>query len=104
MIDNVINVAKEVKNMTIETMDKYNSLLNAYIKFFDVNDDLKKELNNLALQKHGKSLNDLIVLQAKEACKLSDNDFSEHINFINEMNKTPCISDMEVMYSFIYDF
>lgn len=85
-------------------MDRFNILLEAYKKLFDVNDDLKKELNDISINEHNKNLDDLIVLRAKEASSLSEKDYNEHINFINELNKDPhCITELEIMYSFIYD-
>ena len=84
---------------------KYNALLSSIKKFFNVNDNLKNELNNIALNEHGKSLEELFIVWAKNNSSLPENEYNELINYMNELNESPdCISDMEIMYSFIYDF
>ena len=86
-------------------MEKYKTLLSSIKEFFNVNDDLKNELNNIALNEHGKSLEELFELWAKNNSSLPENEYNELINYMNELNESPdCISDMEIMYSFIYDF
>lgn len=84
---------------------KYNALLSSIKEFFNVNDNLKNELNNIALNEHGKSLEELFIVWAKNNSSLPENEYNELINYMNELNESPdCISDMEIMYSFIYDF
>lgn len=85
-------------------MNKYNTLLSSIRKFFDVSDTLRKELDNIAIEEHGKSLDDLLILWARQN-SLSNNDaYMELVEYLNELNNEPCISDMQEMYDFIYDF
>ena len=93
------------KGKKVKNMEKYNTILSALTTFFDVNDDLRNELNNLSIEEHGKSLNELIELCAKDSVKLPDSDYNEYLSYLNELNKEPhSISEMDEMYSFIYDF
>lgn len=93
------------KGKKVKNMEKYNTILSALTTFFDVNDDLRNELNNLSIKEHGKSLNELIELCAKDSVNLPDSDYNEYLNYLNELNKEPhSISEMDEMYSFIYDF
>lgn len=82
-------------------MNKYNTLLSSIKAFFDVNDTLRKELNNIAIEEHGKSLNDLLILWAKKNSTLNNDTYIELVEYLNGPD---CISDMAEMYDFIYDF
>lgn len=86
-------------------MNKYSTLLSSIKEFFDVNDNLKNELNNIALNEHGKSLEELFELWAKNNSSLPENEYNELINYMNDLNKEPhSISELEELYSFVYDF
>ncbi|WP_406543870.1 hypothetical protein [Pseudobutyrivibrio sp.] len=85
-------------------MNKYNTLLSSIRKFFDVSDTLRKELDNIAIEEHGKSLDDLLILWARQNSLLNNDAYMELIEYLNELNTEPCISDMQEMYDFIYDF
>lgn len=85
-------------------MNKYNTLLSSIRKFFNVSDSLKKELDNIAIEEHGKSLDDLLILWAKKTSTLVNESYIELVEYLNELNTDPCISDMQEMYDFIYDF
>lgn len=85
-------------------MNKFNTLLSSIKAFFDVNDTLRKELNNIAIEEHGKSLDDLLILWAKQNSLLNNDTYMELVEYLNELNTDPCISDMQEMYDFIYDF
>ena len=85
-------------------MNKYNTLLSSIRKFFDVSDTLKKELDNIAIEEHGKSLDDLLILWARRNSALNNDAYIELVEYLNELNTEPCISDMQEMYDFIYDF
>lgn len=85
-------------------MNKYNTLLSSIRKFFDVSDTLKKELDNIAIEEHGKSLDDLLILWARRNSSLNNDAYIELVKYLNELNTEPCISDMQEMYDFIYDF
>lgn len=85
-------------------MNKYNTLLSSIRKFFDVSDTLRKELDNIAIEEHGKSLDDLLILWARQNSLLNNDAYMELIEYLNELNNEPCISDMQEMYDFIYDF
>lgn len=86
-------------------MNKYNTLLSSIRKFFDVNDTLRKELDTIAIEEHGKSLDDLLILWAKKASMLDNESYIELVEYLNELNTEPhYISEMDEMYDFIYDF
>lgn len=85
-------------------MNKYNTLLSSIRKFFNVSDTLRKELDNIAIEEHGKSLDDLLILWARQNSLLNNDAYMELIEYLNELNNEPCISDMQEMYDFIYDF
>lgn len=85
-------------------MSRYSTLLSSIKKFFNVNDGLKKELNDLAIELHDKGLNELLDLWAKKNSTLDNDSYIELVEYLNELNAEPCISDMQEMYDFIYDF
>lgn len=86
-------------------MNKYSTLLSSIKEFFDVNDNLKNNLNELAIKEHGKSLEELFIVWAKDNSRLPNKEYNELMEYMNNLNESPdCISDMEIMYSFIYDF
>ncbi|MBO4783280.1 MAG: hypothetical protein J5521_00840 [Lachnospiraceae bacterium] len=77
-------------------MDKYSTLLSSVTKLFDVNDDLKNELNSIAIEQHNKSLNELIEIWAKDNSSLNDEAYIE-------LNQEPySITDMQELYDFVY--
>lgn len=84
-------------------MDKYSTLLSSVTKLFDVNDDLKNELNSIAIEQHNKSLNELIEIWAKDNSSLNDEAYIELLNYLNELNQEPySITDMQELYDFVY--
>lgn len=84
-------------------MDRYSTLLSSVTKLFDVNDDLKNELNSIAIEQHNKSLNELIEIWAKDNSSLNDDTYIELLNYLNELNQEPySITDMQELYDFVY--
>lgn len=84
---------------------KYNILLPMVQKFFTVNDDLRNDLNRIALEEHKITLDNLIIKWCKKSSNLEDDTFNELIEYLNVLNSEPhCISEMDEMYDFVYDF
>lgn len=84
-------------------MDKYNTLLSSITELFNVNEDLKNELNSIAIEQHNKSLNELIEIWAKDNSSLNDEAYFELVNYLNELNQEPySITDMQELYDFVY--
>lgn len=81
-------------------MNKYNTLLSAIKAFFNVNDALRNELEQIAIKDRGKSLDDLMVIWARNNSKL-DND--TYIELIEYLSGPDYITDMQEMYNFIYE-
>lgn len=83
----------------------YSTLLTSVRKFFDVNDTLRKNLEDISIEEHGKSLDELLSLWAKKNSTLDNDSYIELVEYLNMLNAEPhCISEMAEMYDFIYDF
>lgn len=83
--------------------NKYNKLLTGIKKFFDVNDDLRNDLNNRCIELYNKSLDEVLVIWSKVTAKSPS--VEEVISYMDDLNEGPhCISEMIEMYDFIDDF
>lgn len=81
---------------------KYNILLSKVKEFFNVNDDLRSDLNNISLREHNVNLDTLISLWCKKNCDTSN--FKELVDYLDMLNAEPhCISEMDEMYDFVYE-
>lgn len=86
-------------------MDKYNTLLSSITTLFNVNDVLRDELNSIALEQHNLTLDELLKRWAMSNATLNNDAYIELIDYLNMLNDDPhCISDMQELYDFIYDF
>lgn len=85
-------------------INRYSTLLTSVRKFFDVSDTLRKELDDISVEEHGKKLDELLIIWAKKTSTLDNESYIELVEYLNELNTDPCISDMQEMYDFIYDF
>ncbi len=86
-------------------MDKYNTLLSSITMLFDVNDVLRNELNSIALEQHNLTLDELLKQWAMSNATLNNDAYIELIDYLNMLNSDPhCISEMQELYDFIYDF
>lgn len=86
-------------------MDKYNTLLSSITTLFNVNDVLRDELNSIALEQHNLTLDELLKQWAVSNATLNNDAYIELIDYLNMLNSDPhCISDMQELYDFIYDF
>lgn len=84
---------------------RYTALLKGIKEFFNVSDSLRDELNTIALNEHGISLDCMLDSWARLNSNLSESSYIELMNHLNMLN-TPdyCISDMVELYDFVYDF
>ena len=83
--------------------NKYNKLLTGIKKFFDVNDDLRNDLNNRCIELYNKTLDEVLETWAGITAKSPH--VKEVISYIDDLNEEPhCISEMMEMYDFIDDF
>ena len=84
-------------------MNNYSLILEGLKEFYDVNEDLRKDLEEHSIEETGRSLEANFKLFAQH------NANSEHtkelIEWLDEMNSEPhCISEMEDMYELIDEF
>ncbi|MEE3484584.1 MAG: hypothetical protein VZQ98_09725 [Bacteroidales bacterium] len=85
-------------------MSRYSTLLSSIKKLFNVNDGLREELNDIAIEQHNRTLDELLDLWARNNSMLN-NSYNELIEYLNELNNEPySITDMQELYDFVYDF
>ena len=85
-------------------MSRYSTLLSSIKKLFNVNDELREELNDIAIEQHNGTLDELLDLWARNNSMLN-NSYNELIEYLNELNNEPySITDMQELYDFVYDF
>ena len=85
-------------------MSRYSTLLSSIKKLFNVNDELREELNDIAIEQHNRTLDELLDLWARNNSMLN-NSYNELIEYLNELNNEPySITDMQELYDFVYDF
>ena len=84
-------------------MDKYNIILEGLKGFYNVNNDLRQDLEQYSIEGTGRTLNQNIELFAKNN---ANNEYTDQIiEELEALNSAPhSISEMEIMYEFIDDF
>ena len=83
-------------------MNKYENILEKISKFFDVNDDLRNDLNKIALREHRITLDEMLRNWSKKIARLNKSRYTEVEKYLDELNKEPqCITEMEEMYDFV---
>ena len=83
---------------------KYDILFAKMQDFFNVNDDLRNELNDISIREHNLTLDNLIVTWCKSNSELKTEAFSGVVSYLDMLNNDPhSISEMQEMYDFIYD-
>ena len=86
-------------------MNKYENILEKISKFFDVNDDLRNDLNKIALREHRITLDEMLRNWSKKIARLNKSRYTEVEKYLDELNKEPhCITEMEEMYDFVYEY
>ena len=81
-------------------MDKYNMLLAAIKEFFNVNDELRNDLNSTCIESYDKSLDEVLEIWTRK--EAAGPNYDDILSRLNDLNSDPhSISEMEEMYDFI---
>ena len=81
---------------------KNNQLLSAIRSFFDVNDELRNDLNKYCIESCNKNLDEALILWA--AMTTESKYYDEALAYYKDLNKGPhSITEMIEMYDFIDD-
>lgn len=86
-------------------MNKYENILEKITNFFDVNEDLRNDLNKIALKEHKITLDRMLRNWSKKISKLNKSRYKEVEKYLDDLNKEPhSIIEMEEMYDFVYEY
>lgn len=83
---------------------KYDILFAKMQEFFNINDDLRNELNDISLREHNLTLDNLIVNWCKSNSELKAEAFNGVVSYLDMLNSEHhSISEMQEMYDFVYE-
>lgn len=84
-------------------MSNYEAILTGLRKFYNVNDELQKDLERYSMEETGRTLDQNIELFAEKYA--NDESAADIIGELDDLNTEPhCISEMNDMYDAIYEF